>query len=147
VPFPLPVAPEVMLNQLLLAVADQLQPALVVTLAVPDPEDAEGLADVGATVKVQAAVAPAWITVTVLPATVSVPVRGELEVFAATLNVTVPLPFPLAPEVIVNQEVLLVAAHVQPAVVETVELAELAAAAGLKVVGATVKLHVVDAPA
>jgi hypothetical protein len=40
----------------------------------------------------------------------SVPVRCA-PVFAATLNATVPLPVPLAPEVMVIHEALLVAVH------------------------------------
>ena len=43
-----------------------------------------------------------------------VPVRPVVALFAATLNATVPLPDPLAPLVIVNQLVLLVAVHAQP---------------------------------
>ena len=43
-------------------------------------------------------------------------------VFAATVNATVPLPLPVAPDVIVNHGllVLLTAVHAQPAVVVTV---------------------------
>jgi hypothetical protein len=49
---------------------------------------------------------------------VIVPVRAPPE-FAATLNSTAPLPLPLAPDVTVTQEVLLVAVHAQLLVVET----------------------------
>ena len=44
--------------------------------------------------------AAAWVTVNVAPAIVSVPVRLDATVFAATLNPTVPLPEPVAPLVI-----------------------------------------------
>ena len=57
---------------------------------------------------------PAWLTVNVWPPIVSVPVRGPLLVLAAALKLTVPLPLPLAPDVIVSQASLLVAVHAQP---------------------------------
>jgi hypothetical protein len=49
-----------------------------------------------------------------------VPVRGVVVVFAATVNVTVPLPDPLAPPVTLIQLALLVAvqAHPAPAAIE-----------------------------
>jgi len=61
----------------------------------------------------------ACVTVNVDPAIVSVPVRAP-PVFAATVNVTVPLPVPLAPLAIVIQLALLLAVHVQPDCVVTV---------------------------
>ena len=51
-------------------------------------------------------------TSAVLPATVSVPFRFS-PLFCATLNLTVPLPVPLAPEVMVIHVALLVAVQVQ----------------------------------
>jgi hypothetical protein len=59
-------------------------------------------------------------TVCVRPAIVSVPVRDEVVVFCATVNDTVPLPTPLAPEFIVIHPTLLVADHAQPAPAVTV---------------------------
>ena len=56
-------------------------------------------------------VAPAWVTVKVCPAMVSVPVRVLLEVFSATVYATLPGPEPVLPEVIVIKAVLLVAVH------------------------------------
>jgi hypothetical protein len=53
------------------------------------------------------------VIVTVCPATVSVPVRELPPEFAATLYVTVPMPDPLVPLVIVIQAALLVAVHEQ----------------------------------
>jgi hypothetical protein len=53
------------------------------------------------------------------PAIVSVPVREDVAVFAATLYPTVPLPLPLAPELMVSQVTLLVAVHAQPAATVT----------------------------
>jgi hypothetical protein len=58
------------------------------------------------------------LTVTVWFATVNVPLRAP-PVFAATLIATVPLPVPLAPEVIDNQEAFVVAVHVHPAAAVT----------------------------
>ena len=51
----------------------------------------------------------------VFPAIVSVPVRDEVEVFAAAPKVTEPLPEPDAPALIVNHAALLTAVHAQPA--------------------------------
>ena len=55
-------------------------------------------------------------TVRVRPAIVSVPVRGVVDVFAATLNVTPPLPdeFGPAPAVTVIHDALLEALHWHP---------------------------------
>src|SRR3954452_9695492 len=55
---------------------------------------------------------PAWITVIVWPAMVSVPVRAEAPPFASAWNETVPLEVPGVPEVTVIHAALLVA--VQP---------------------------------
>jgi hypothetical protein len=59
---------------------------------------------------------------------VIVPVRDEVEVLAATVNATVPLPLPDAPLVTVIHAALLVADQAQPLVVVTaiVELSPLA---------------------
>ena len=72
---------------------------------------------------------------------VKVPVRGDVAVFAAMENATVPLPLPLAPAVIVSQVALLVAVQVQPVAVVTVALLVPATAVGLSEVGDTVKEH------
>ncbi len=47
---------------------------------------------------------------------VTVPVRELVDVFAATLSETLPLPVPDAPEVTAIQDALLDAVHVQPVV-------------------------------
>ena len=57
-------------------------------------------------------------TVNVLPAMVSVPLR-DAPVFAATVNVTDPLPTPLAPVTIVSHGTLLTADQLHPPCVET----------------------------
>jgi hypothetical protein len=66
-------------------------------------------------------VAAAWVTVNVRPAIVTVPVRDEVDAFAATPTVTVPLPVPLAPPVTANHAALLEVVQPQelPAVTDT----------------------------
>ena len=75
---------------------------------------------------------------TVWPATVSVPVRAAPVVLAATLNVTEPMPDPLAPAVTVIQDVVVVAVqeHDVPEVTLSVRL--VASASTSKLVGVTV---------
>jgi hypothetical protein len=51
--------------------------------------------------------------VSVCPAIVSVPFLGEPSVLAATVNVTVPFPVPLVPEVMVIKGELVTAVHAQ----------------------------------
>ena len=72
------------------------------------------------------------MTVTVWPATVNVPVRAVPVVLAATLNVTEPMPDPLAP-VTVIQDVVVVAVQEQavPAMTLTVRLVAIASTAKL----------------
>ena len=80
------------------------------------------------------------MTVTVLPAIVSVPLRDDVVVLAATEKLTGPFPEP-PPLVIEIQDALLVAVQAQPLVVVTVE-ERVAAAAEIECVsGATVKTH------
>ena len=63
---------------------------------------------------------PDCVTVKVFPAIVSVPVRLDVAVLAAMLNVTVPPPDPVAPAVTDSHETLLAAVHAQPAPTVTV---------------------------
>jgi hypothetical protein len=79
VPLPLPLAPALIVNQLALLVAVQEHPAVVVTVAVPVAPAPGGVEVVGETLNVQL---PCCVTVTVCPATVSVPVRTDEELFA-----------------------------------------------------------------
>jgi len=58
--------------------------------------------------------AAACATVNVWPATVAVPVRDVVAVFAAMLIATAPLPLPLAPLVTVTQGTSLAAVQAQP---------------------------------
>ena len=82
----------------------------------------------------------ACVTVTVCPATVSVPVRGGV-VVAAAVSATVPEPFPVTPLVICSHPTLLDAVQVHPVVVVRVTLAVPPAAGTVRLVGATVKTH------
>jgi hypothetical protein len=66
--------------------------------------------------------APACVTVNVTPAILSVPLRAIVDGLAATLNPTLPGPDPVAPLVIVIQDVLLSALQPQPLDVDTVLL-------------------------
>ena len=79
----------------------------------------------------------ACVTATDCPATVRVPLRGVAVVFAAMLNVTEPMPDPLAPAVTVIQDVVVVAVqeHDVPDVTLSVRL--VASASTSKVVGVT----------
>ena len=82
-PLPVPLPPDVTLihPSLLVAVHAHPDPAVTVRLAAPPADVALGL--VGDTVKLHAV--PACVTVTVCPATVSVPVRLVVAAFAATV--------------------------------------------------------------
>lgn len=55
---------------------------------------------------------PDWTTLRVCPPIVRVPVLESVVVLAVYEYFTVPLPVPLAPEVMVSHEVLLAAVHV-----------------------------------
>ena len=81
------------------------------------------------------------MTVTVWPATVSVPVRAVPVVLAATLNVTEPMPDPLAPAVTVIQDVVVVAVQEQDVPEVTLSVRLLASASTAKLVGVTVPVQ------
>lgn len=84
VPFPVPLAPDVMEIHIALVVATQPQPALVVTLTVPlVAADVVRSIEVGEIVNVHGA--PAWDTVNVRPPIVIVPLRDVVPVLASTL--------------------------------------------------------------
>ena len=113
VPLPLPLAPLVIVSQLVsLLTAVHAHPFGTVTLVEPVPPAAPTVWLVGVRVKVQAAAA--CETVNVCEAIVTVPVRADAFGFAATLKLAEPLPLPLAPLVTVIQLSLLVADHGQP---------------------------------
>jgi hypothetical protein len=115
VPFPVPVAPDVMVIQAALLLAAHMQPVAVATFTVPEPPLSEMCWLVGEMPYEQAR---ACVTVNAWPAMVSVPVRSA-PAFAATVNTTEPLPVPLEPAVIAIHDVWLVAAQLHPADVVT----------------------------
>ena len=116
VPFPDPLLPEVIVSQPALLAAVQAHPAVVDTaIEVPAPPAALNDCATGSIEYEQLA---AWFSVKVWPAIVSVPVRALPE-FDATLKVTVPLPVPLLPDVIVSQPALLAAVHGHPDAADT----------------------------
>ena len=114
VPPPLPLAPDVIVSQLLLLlVAFQVHPARAVTDVDPVPPVAASVGLLtGKIENVQGA--PTCVTVKVWPATVKVPVRGEPIGLGPTLKFVVPSPDPLAPDVMVSHPALLVAVQEQP---------------------------------
>ena len=83
-PLPEPLAPEVTVIQATPLVAVQLQPAPDVTATLAGPPGPPALTSVGDAPKVHVDVAAACVTVTVCPATVSVPVRLDVAVLVAT---------------------------------------------------------------
>jgi len=114
VPLLVPLAPLVMVIQPLLLVAVHPQPVPLETVIEPLAAlDNGSVDDVGEMVIVHGA--PAWVTVKVLPPMVNVPVREVVALLALTLYPTEPLPLPLAPDVTVIHEALLVAVHAHPA--------------------------------
>lgn len=120
-PLPVPLAPPVTVNQAawLDAVHAQVLPAVTETLVVSPAAADDRLDGVMAGLQVTT---PACVTVNVRSAIVAVPVRDDVEVFAATAIVTLPLPVPLVADVKVSQPALLDADHAQllPAVMPTV---------------------------
>ena len=79
--------------------------------------------------------------VTVWPATVNVPVRAVPVVLAPTLNVTEPMPEPLAPAVTVIHDVVVVAVQAQDVPEVTLSVRLLASASTAKLVGVTVPVQ------
>jgi len=126
VPLPDPVAPLVRVIHEALLAAVHGQPVAIVTLLLPVPPDAENDWPVGEIDAEQDAAS--CVTVNVAPAIVNVPVRIEATVLAATSNLTVPFPDPLAPLVTVIHAALLAAVQLQPLATLTA-LLPLAAAA------------------
>src|SRR5262245_26238557 len=107
-PMPDPVAPAVTVihGVVVVVVHEQAVPAITLTVRLVASASTVKLS--GVTVPVQPPVA--WLTVTVWPPSVNVPVRGLPVVFCATENVTEPIPVP-EPLVIVIQLVVVVAVH------------------------------------
>jgi hypothetical protein len=107
--------------QAVLLTASHAHVAPAVTVLLPEPpsdvnDRADGEIDI-----VQLLTAPC-VTVKVVPAIVSVPMRGAPPRLAATLKPTLPEPDPLKPDVIVIHAALLLASQPQPADVDTAVL-------------------------
>jgi hypothetical protein len=113
-PFPEPNAPEVSVIQGTPLLALQTQDAEVVTLMVTLMASERVLTLVGLTLNEQAT----WLIVVVADPTLIVPLRAA-PVLAATLYPMVPLPEPVAPEVIVIHDAPLMAVQSQDAAVDT----------------------------
>jgi hypothetical protein len=105
-----------------------------VTTLLPDPPSAVNHRLVG-TIEKEQALGAFCVTVKVLPAIVSVPVRGAVTVFAATVNVTLPEPDPVAPPVTLIHAALLLAVHEQPDPAVTTLLPDPPSLANVCVVG------------
>ena len=140
VPFPVPLPPDAMVIHGVPVVADHAQPPPAVTVTVPLPP-ADGTDCVSGEM---ANVQPCpWVTVTVCPATVSVPERAG-PVVAATENETVPAPLPPPPDAIVSHGASLLAVHAQPAPVATVTVRVPPAGSAEWLSGATSKVQPAD---
>ena len=113
VPLPLPLAPPVTVNQLVLLMAVHAHPVVATTDVDDEPPAAPTVRLVGVSVTSHAAAA--CVTVKGCPATFSVPVRGCAVGFAAAMNVIDPLPLPFPPPVTVSHDVDVLAVHAQPA--------------------------------
>ena len=130
VPLPVPFPPLTIVIQLSLLTADHAQALVVVTVTAADPPPAAIVWVVGEIAYEQGVGAAAWVTVTVRPAMVSVPDRGDVAWFCATLSDTLPFPVPLPPLATAIHVTLLVAVHVHvlPDVTVTVAVPPVSAA-------------------
>jgi len=97
------------------AVHEHLGVVVTSVLLEPDPGPAEIVR--GETVYEQVGAAAAWFTVTVWPAIVRVPERGDVSVFSAIENDTVAFPVPLAALVSVSHDASATAVHAHDDVV------------------------------
>ena len=140
VPLPFPLPPDVIEIHGALLVALQAQPDGALTETAPVPPPGATDCDSGDIVKVHAS---PCVTVTVCPATVNVPERAG-PAAAATLNDTVPVPFPFAPDAIVIHGWLLDAVHGQPALLVMVATKGPPSAPAATVVGETAYVHPSD---
>jgi hypothetical protein len=116
---PVPLLPLVTVSHTAEDVDDQVHVAPVATPTRPVDAAAATETPVGASVTSQV---PAWLTLTVFPATVSDPVRAAAVALAATWKVTAPLPEVLGPAPLVTEihaGELLAAVQEQPAGIVT----------------------------
>ena len=137
-PEPLPAFVTVSHDAELVAVHEHAPAALTVTE--PDEGSAAEETELG---EIEMSHVPAWLTVTVLPAIVSVPVRGAVAVLAATWNVTPasPVLFGPAPDVIVIHETLLTEVHTHAVGIWTETMPVPPAASSDSVVGVAIAVH------
>ena len=113
----MPVAPVLTVSHVAGLVAVHVQPAVVVT--VPDTVPPVAVTDCAVGETAKAHVVPFWEIVMSCPATVRLPVRGVVAVFAAATYVTGPLPLPVAPDDRVNQAAPIEALQAQPELLAT----------------------------
>ena len=139
-PFPDPLPP-VIESHVALSDAVHVQPVGAVIVTEPLPPPAAMFCVAGESAKLQDA--PAWVTVTAWPPTVTVALRDALDVLAVAVSVTVPFPEPLAPPVTVSHAALSVAVHAQPEPVVSERVAVPPPTATLVVDGDTENEHVV----
>jgi len=111
VPLPVPLVAFVIDSHAALETADHAQPDAVVIATEPLPPVAATVCAAGLIANAHDA---ACVTVSVCPAIVRVPTRCAVVVFAATVNVAVPPPVPLAALVIDSHPALATADHAQP---------------------------------
>ena len=136
VPFPAPVAPEVIAIHPALLVALHEQPAAAETARVPLPP-VLGVEKLVGLIEYEHVALP-WFTVNVAPATPIRPARAE-PVFEATRNLTAALPLLLAPSTTVIHCTELSAVHVHPAAEVTLNIPDPPAA------GIATELGLIDA--
>jgi hypothetical protein len=117
-PFPVPEGTPPIAIQAVLLVAVQAQPVGAVTAIDEFPATQSSETAVLESWNVHDV--PAWVTVTVWPATVTVPVRGAAAIFGVTENCARPPPARLLPAVIAIHPALLIAVQEHPAAVLTV---------------------------
>ena len=110
VPLPVPLVAPVSVSQASFEVAVHEHDGVVVTSVLLEPDAGPAEIVRGDTANEQL-VAAAWSTVTVWPAIVSVPERGDVSAFSAIENNTVALPVPLAALVSVSQDAFATAVH------------------------------------
>jgi hypothetical protein len=140
VPSPLPGDPDVTVIHVTLLDADHAHPAGAEIAT--DPLEPKPLSEteIGESVRVHAM--PDWVTVTVWPAIVTVPVRVTMSGLLATLNDTDPAPVPLAPDAIVIHGTELLAVHAQLPAVLTVTVLNADVAVSEMLVCDTTAAHV-----
>ena len=138
-PMPDPLAPLVTEIHVACGVDDQPHwvPATMLTVLLPETGSTVKL--VGVTLYEQ--VPASCVTDTVCPAMVSVPVRGAPVGFCWTMNVTAPMPEPVAPLLTVIQPTALTAVHEHEVPVMMLSVRWLASEPTANVVGVTVNKH------